>query len=73
MSGTSGTVPIGIREIRGLGAVGVTRLVTAFLGRLRTIGRRGGLAVHVAVPVAVVVTAAVVWATVAAASAWVSV
>lgn len=73
MSGTSGTVPIGVREICGLGVVGVTRLVTAVRGRLRTIGRRGGLAVRVAVPVAVVVTAAVVWATVAAASTWVSV
>ena len=69
MSGTSGTVPIGVREIC---VVGVTRLVTAVRGRLRTIGRRGGLAVRVAVPVAVVVTATVVWATVAAASTWVS-
>ena len=74
MSGTSGTVPIrGVREIRGIGGVAVTRLVTAVRGRLRAIGCRGGLSVHVAVPVAVGVTAAVVWATVAAASTWVSV
>lgn len=66
MSGT-GTVPI-----RDIGVVGVSRLVAAVRKRLRTIGQRGGLAVHVAVPVAVVVTVAVVWATVAVARQWVS-
>ena len=71
MSGTLGTAPI--REIRDIGVVGVTRLVSSVRGRLRTVRHRGGLAVHVAVPVAVLVTAAVVWATVAAASTWVSV
>lgn len=76
MSGT-GTVPIhgirGIRGIRGIGVVGVGRLVTVVRGRLRTVRRRGGLAVPVAVPVAALVTAAVVLVTVSAAHTWVSV
>jgi hypothetical protein len=67
MSGTLGTAPI-----REIGVVGVSRLVAAVRNRFRIIGRRGGLAVRVAVPVAVVVTAALVWATVTAASTWVS-
>ena len=65
MSGT-GTVPI--REIREIGVVGVARLVTEVRRRFRTVRRRGGLAVPVAVPVAVLVTAAVVLMTVSAAS-----
>ena len=68
MSGTLGTVPI-----REIGVVGISRLVAVVRNGLRTVRHRGGLAVHVAVPVAVLVTAAVVWATVAAASTWVSV
>jgi hypothetical protein len=67
----SGTGIIPIREIRGIGVVGVVRLVAAVQGRLRIVRRRGGLAVPVAVPVAVLVTAVVVLMTVSAASTWV--
>jgi hypothetical protein len=69
MSGT-GTVPV--RDICAIGVSGITRLVAAARGRLSAVRHRGGLTVPVAVPAAVIVAAAVLWATVAAASTWVS-
>lgn len=66
MSGT-----LGITPIRQVGALAVARLGRSVGGRIATTRHRGGLATHVAVPVAIAFTALVAWATVAMASDWV--
>ena len=67
MSGT-----LGIAPIREVGVVGALRLARTVRVRIGVVHRRGGLAIPVAVPLAVAVTTGIVWATVAAASAWVA-
>ncbi len=67
MSGT-----LGISPIREVGVVGVLRVARSVRWRIGKIHRRGGLTSQVAVPVAVALTTAVVWVTVAGASSWVS-
>jgi hypothetical protein len=66
MSGT-----LGISPIREVGVVGVMRAARFLRGRVEMLRRRGGLTPPLAVPVAVAVTGAVVWATVTLASSWV--
>ncbi len=65
MSGT-----LGIAPIRTAGAEGIHRLVHSVRVRRMAVARRGGLATPLAVVVAIVVTASVVWATVTLAGGW---
>ncbi len=65
MSGT-----LGIAPIRTAGAEGIHRLVRSVTVHRRAVARRGGLTTLPALAVAIVVTASVVWVTVAAASSW---
>ncbi len=65
MSGT-----LGISPIREVGVVGLLRVARTVRWRVGTLRRRGGLTTPVAVPVAIVLTTAVVWITVVGASSW---
>lgn len=67
MSGT-----LGVSPLRAVRVAGVLRVARSVRGRVGVLHRRGGLPVVIAVPVAIAVTATVVWVTVALASSWVT-